>query len=394
MKKQTFYRKDSLQRTRVWTIEVKKVNDGLSNIITEDGLIDGKLKGSLTPITKGLGKKNIYEQAVADAESVINSKIKQGYGTDLNNLKGKGDTATIKAPMKGDTYNPSPKTDKDAKRSYTLDRAGIRGQVIGIERKLDGHRYRIVVNKKSVTFYSSSGDVVPTFPHIEKSIRESYDRIKPAQSELILDGEIYNHKLGFYLVASACGSKVNMTEEKLALRAKMQFHIFDVCLDEPLQRRKDVIADFVDNVNVMPVNIFYVKASEKMIDTYFESFLAEGYEGAMIRCKFDLPYEYKRSHQLLKYKPEEDGEFKIVGFNRSITGETLGSFQCVMDNGKTFSANPKDEFGTDAIKKEIWENQKRYLNKWVTVLFMGLGPDDGLPRYPRAKGFRKGKSQD
>lgn len=386
-----------MQRTRIWTIEVQKIHDGLFNIITEDGLIDGKLKGSVTPISEGLGGKSAYEQAIADAQSVLKSQIKKGYGIDLDNLKGKGETATIKDPMKGDTYNPNPKTDKDAKRSYTLDRAGIRGQEIGIERKLDGHRYRICVSKDAISFYSSSGDLVPSFPHIEKSIMKSFDKfIKYASgiSELCLDGEIYNHALGFYVVASACGSKVNMTEEKLALRAKMQFHIFDACLEAPLKTRKEVIANFVDNVNVMPVEIYYVTADEKIIDQHFQKFLSEGYEGLMIRCKFDFPYEYKRSHQLLKYKPEGDGEFKIIGFNKSITGETLGSFQCVMENGKTFSANPKDDFGSDAIKKEIWNNQKAYLNKWITVLFMGLGPDDGLPRYPRAKGFRKGKSKD
>lgn len=96
---------------------------------------------------------------------------------------------------------------------------------------------------------------------------------------------------------------------------------------------------------------------------------------------------------LFKYKPLLDDEFKVTGFLKSITGDTLGSFECITEAGVVFSANPKDDFGTDAKKKQIWDNQKDYLGKFITVEFLEYTAD-GKPRHPRAKGFRKGKSQD
>ena len=65
-----------------------------------------------------------------------------------------------------------------------------------------------------------------------------------------------------------------------------------------------------------------------------------------------------------------------------------------MPNGvDTFFANPMGELGTDAAKKEIWDNQQNYIGKWVTCCYLELTSDE-IPRHPRARNFRKGKSKD
>lgn len=421
MKKVLYFRIDSLGRTRQWSIWTEKVSDSLVNIITEDGIVGGKLKGSITPITKGLGKNSIEGQAIADAQSVINTKVKQGYGLDIKNLKIQGDTATIKKPMKAETYKPFPKDDKEAKRTFTLDKIGIREKDIDIDRKLDGWRIRIKVNKNEVVTYTSSGDVTANFPQIENHVRKVFDanidywEKKYGVTEHILDGEMYRHNLqvvkdekdnivdyyfqdntsGFSATASACASKVNITPIKEELRDLMQFHCFDVVSDDPTvldTTRQKIVKYYVDNVNVMAVEKFHIKATEENIDKLFKQFLDEGYEGLMIKIP-NTPYEFKRSRFIFKYKPLIDEEYKIVGFKKSITGETLGSIQCVMSDGSLFNATPAFELGTDAIKKEIWDNQSKYLGKYVTCLFLNY-TDDGKPRHCRTKCFRKGKSKD
>lgn len=202
----------------------------------------------------------------------------------------------------------------------------------------------------------------------------------------------YNDKNGgFQATASACGSVKNITPEKQALRDQMHFYLFDVCLDVPYTTRVKVLPYFYSDV-VKEVETIYMDANDDEIVKLFNLFLSEGYEGLMIR-QLDIPYEFKKGKQLLKYKPLLDDEFQIVGFLKSVSGETLGSLQCVMEDGRTFHANLKGALGTDDMKKKIWDNQSDYLGKWVTVEFLEY-TEDGKPRLPRAKAFRKGKSID
>ena len=403
MDKKTFYQLDSKGKVRVWDITVIE-NKNSSDIIINAGLEDGKKIETITTISEGknIGKKNEttpYQQAVADAETEINKKVKGGYVSDRSKMKTKGETETINKPMKGESYDPTGK--KKGSYDGTDKKHGFLGKETALDLKLDGHRYRIELElDEEPKFYSSGGDLVPSFPHIahslQKTFNEHYKEIfeKYNITKLTLDGEIYNHELGFYAVASACGTKVNITPEKLELRAKMQFHIFDVCLPVFLKERREVAKIFADGKNVILTPMKWFKnITAEDIEKFFEDALSKGYEGLMIKLD-GFPYEYKRSKQMFKYKPVDDNEFEIIGFKKSITGETLGSFECRTEEGIEFKATPKDDFGTDEIKLKIWNNQSDYLGKFITVEYMGISPDDKKPRHPRAKGFRKGKSID
>lgn len=382
-------------RVRQWSIWTEKVNDSLTYIYTEDGLQGGKLKGTKTPITQGLGKNSVEEQAIFDAQSVVNKKVKQGYGLDVTNLKSKGETLTIKAPMKAETLS----LEKGKKNS--LDKYGLRNKEVYIDRKLDGWRFRIKVNNDGIVFYTSSGDETLGFPQISEPIQKVFNKNfkywnnKYGITEHILDGEIFSKELGFQATASACGSVKNITAEKQMLRDKMQFHIFDVVIDDMnvgFQTRKKIIEYYIDNEFILPVERYKIIATEENIQKYMTQFLNEGNEGLMLKT-LNHPYEFKRSKNIFKFKPSMDAEFQIIGFKESISGGTLGSFICKMETGETFSATPMDKFGTNEMKKEIWDNQNDYIGKWITCVFMEY-TEAGVPRHPRAKSFRKGKSKD
>lgn len=404
MQKQTFYQLDSKNNIREWNIEVVPSNNGTYDIVINAGIKGGSMIPTITNISAGKGKKTIQEQAVFDAQSEINKKIKKGYVTDLSVIKPKTDTATIKAPMKGYPYNP-----KGEKNGLTLDKLGIRGALIGIQRKYDGWRYRIKLTLNSAEFFTSSGDATLEFPQISASLLASFQKIykyvneKYGVTEYYLDGEIYSHALGFQATASACAAgkkKTNQSEldaDQRALRDQMHFHIFDVCMDAPYTTREKVIKYFYSSV-VKEVETIKIIAEESAIEKLFEQFLAEGYEGLMIRT-LDQPYEYKRTKQLTKYKPLMDEEFQVVDFFKSITGETLGALWCEMPDGRRFKVNLKDDLGSDKMKQHIWDNKVDYLGKWVTVEFLGYteatdGYKTGVPRHGRAKSFRAGKSKD
>lgn len=397
MQKTYLYQIDSKGKIREWNIEVVPVGDGTYNIVSNGGIQGGKMIQTVTNISTGLniGKSNettTEQQAINDAQTEINKKIKKGYVADIAQIKTKGETLTIKAPAKGEVYHPTGKN-----KALTLDKAKYRGKKVGIQYKLDGWRFRIHITRTDITYYTSGGDVTLEFPQISQSLRKSFDKIidyvsdKYGVEEYYLDGEIYNHELGFQATASACGSVKNITPEKQALRDAMHFYIFDVCLDTPYSTRRKVIEYFYTDV-VKEVVTEIVDADESIIEDIFNKALSEGYEGLIIR-DMESHYEYKKSKQFLKYKPVIDKEFMIVGFNKSISGETLGSFECIMEDGRTFSCNLKDSLGTDKMRKEIWDNQQDYIKKFVTVEFLEY-TKDGKPRLPRAKAFRKGQSID
>ncbi|MEO6305479.1 MAG: hypothetical protein ABIP51_20115 [Bacteroidia bacterium] len=427
MTKQTFYKLDSKGNTRLWSIWTEKISDNQVNIVTEDGIEGGKMKGSIVPIKKGLGKNSIQEQADKDAQSVIAIKLKGDYSADRNNMKGKGDTATIKAPMKAETLKLNPKNDAEAKRTYTVAKTGFEGQTVRYDAKLDGWRFRMKITKTETTFYTSSGDVTLAFPQIEEAARKVFDKNigywekKYGVTEHILDGEIYRHNLqvirddkdkvigsyfkdntsGFAAAASAGGSGKNKTEQseltsmQKMLRDQMHFYLFDMVPDDETvldDTRLKIISYYIDNKTIIGVPHFNDTFTDDNVKKYMKSMIDMGYEGLMVKVP-GHPYVNKRSKMIFKHKPFEDAEFEIIGFEESTNGDTLGSVWFKMDTGEKFKATPMDDWGTDAMKKEIWDNQSKYLGKFATVMYMELTPD-GVPRHGRVKGFRKGNSQD
>jgi ATP-dependent DNA ligase len=191
-----------------------------------------------------------------------------------------------------------------------------------------------------------------------------------------------------------------LTPIQKELRDLMQFQLFDVVLTEGLDgspvlddTRLKVIANYFDGKDIVEVTHFEDTFTEDNVKKYMKTVLDLGYEGLMVKVP-GHPYVHERSKMIFKHKPLLDDDFEITGFLESLTGNTLGSIEFKMPGtNKIFSATPKDDWGTDAMKKIIWDNQSDYKGKFATVEFLEYTPD-GVPRHGRVKGFRKGKSKD
>lgn len=150
------------------------------------------------------------------------------------------------------------------------------------------------------------------------------------------------------------------------------------------------------------------------ITGYEELFLADGYEGLMIR---DPAGKYKhgrsttREGGLLKLKRHEDAEARVVGFKELLHndnedrtggvakrrstkkdgkrgGQLLGALQVVGVNGQFKGAEFDVGTGfTAAQRSEFWESQNGLLDKFITYRFVPHGSKDA-PRFPVFKGFR------
>lgn len=131
--------------------------------------------------------------------------------------------------------------------------------------------------------------------------------------------------------------------------------------------------------------------SPEQLEDWFETWLEEGYEGAMVRA-VNGPYKYGRSTlnqgYLLKLKIFNDDEGIITGFNELVhldgtLGDTLGALE-VQYRGSTFY------LGTgfnDSTRQSMWQQRPALLGKRVTFKYQELSPL-GIPRFPVFKGVR------
>ncbi len=165
--------------------------------------------------------------------------------------------------------------------------------------------------------------------------------------------------------------------------------------------RSDVI--FVEHTEVQNLAEFLA---------FEEKCLAQGFEGIMGR-RIDGVYKHDRStfkeHILLKLKRFEDIEAVITGFVEAETNLNVATKDAFghtkrssakagkVGNGRvgTFlvelGGRQDVPIPTGAFKHaelvEIWENQTKYLGKFLKIRHFPYGAKDGL-RLPRALGFR------
>lgn len=397
--KKTLYQLDTKNKVRVWKIEV--IDNGTSaEIVMTKGLEDGKHTVDKQTIKEGknAGKANAttyYSQAVADAQSKIDSKIREGYVEDksqikASNLLGSG----VPAPMLAQKYDPTEKQSS----SKNLKRAGIEGKKVMVQRKKDGNRCNIHVNRTSARPFTRKGDPLPTngIEHILAPILAAFQKSADYYeknfgiTEYVLDGELFTKAFSFNKL-NGLVKKEKKSADELKDCKEVVYHLYDVMLPVGYETRYKVIQNFAAPA-VHVEEAIEIVATEANIQEWLEKFLAEGEEGLMIRV-LGMPYEHKRSWSLMKVKNFEDAEFRVIGFEESARAGMAGAVVVAM------TAPSKDRDGNPILTfkaglnmsheecKEMWENQSKYIGQLVTVEFFGRS-EYNVPRFPKAKGFR------
>jgi len=156
----------------------------------------------------------------------------------------------------------------------------------------------------------------------------------------------------------------------------------------------------------------YTCASPEEVTHYWDHWVDEGYEGAILR---DPRSEYKHGRStlkqewMLKLKTFNDDEGQVVGFEELMHN---GNPAEIGELGQTTRSHSQDgKYGGDtlgalvvawkghiikigtgigmdqALRKKIWMNRGDYLNRKVTFKYQELSKY-GVPRFPTWKGFR------
>jgi len=171
----------------------------------------------------------------------------------------------------------------------------------------------------------------------------------------------------------------------------IDFHIYDmVNLADPNQ-------SFNHRLHYLETAIPWSKLLKcKLVETFtidtlervkplHDQFVAEGYEGIMLRDANGSYQINKRSKYLQKYKEFMDEEFQIVGFHEG-TGNEKGAvvWDCKTKKGQPFAVRPR---GTFERRKELFQDVAANVGSMLTVIFQEYSAD-GVPRFPVGKSIR------
>ena len=150
---------------------------------------------------------------------------------------------------------------------------------------------------------------------------------------LVLDGELYNHKLknDFEKIISLVRKQKPTADDRLDAQHLVQFHVYDYFDGVKYDSYKTRMQQLVTSVYILLMHtVMYVPA--KLVDSYnyardiHAEFLDQGYEGSIIRL--DGLYKHGRSYDLMKFKDFSDTEATIIGYELG-KGKRTGTYRQV-----------------------------------------------------------------
>lgn len=248
-----------------------------------------------------------------------------------------------------------------------------RGAVM--QKKLNGHRCLITRQGTEVIAYSRLGKPIPAIKHILKVVGP---RIPDGET---IDGELYAHGVPLQTIASWV--KAEQPETSL-----VSFVGYDLVADEPYTDRHSELVGMIHGVTTGVAGGVYVLPYEPVEDLdgaikARDRYIANKFEGAMVRLDNRAYQVGIRSSSLLKVKKFEDAEFKVLDVVPS--EKNWGICVCEVVPGKTFKTSAP---GNLKEKEEVLRRKSDFIGRFLTVEYAEL-TKDGIPFHCSATGWRE-----
>ena len=256
-------------------------------------------------------------------------------------------------------------------------------QRVYIQPKLDG--VRCLFTKDGA--YSRTGKKFKNVAHIELALLSFFKQ----QPDVVLDGELYNHKLkrDFEKIISLVRKQKPTADDRLDAQHLVQFHVYDyfdgVMYDSYDTRRDQLICSNIYDAQIKYVHAQPVKSYEQARD-FHATYLSEGYEGSIIRL--DGVYKHGRSYDLMKFKDFSDTEATIIGYEvgKGKRSGTLGKFIMLDDEGVQFGCPPGKGYTYKDLANML-TNIQDYIGKRATFTYFQR-TQAGSYRHPLFKTIR------
>lgn len=230
-----------------------------------------------------------------------------------------------------------------------------------VQPKLDGFRCIAIKKEGKVSCWSRKGLRFETTGGLEAELN-----LQMKEGE-VYDGELYRHNKQFDELS---GEIRNTTKNS----SSAQYHIYD-CIDSSMPQavRSARIKDLQETALIQIVPTI-LALSEQTVYELTDQYIAQGYEGGIVRNVFGKYRTNYRSGQLLKVKNFVEEDFKIIDFYEG-EGKDEGAviWECITPEGEPFAARPK---GTYEERRKLFAEGSNHLGKYLTV------------RYPKNKGSK------
>ena len=278
--------------------------------------------------------------------------------------------------------------------AYKVDKKPVDwSEKVYIQPKLDGIRCVIYVDdKENIRCFSRTGKEFHNLEHIKLSLRKFF--FDCANVDVILDGELYNHKLrnDFEKIVSLVRKQKPTPEDRLNAQHLIQFHCYDyieTVMNQPYSYRMHQLID-VNQGTLYSACVKYVETnlvnSKEAAQLRHQYNLNNGYEGSILRL--DKPYQQKRSYNLQKFKDFSDTEATIIGYEegKGKREGTLGKFLMQDDDGIEFGCPPGKGYNYKDLA-DILKNIHDYIGKRATFTYFER-TQYGSYRHPLFKTIR------
>lgn len=379
---QTLFGESSHGKRKMWAIRVEE-REGAGVIITEHGYEDGKkvVNERVVSVGKNIGKRNETspaQQATSEAQSAWNKKRDAGYVPEgAEGTGGDGDDASSVGSAKSTkSAVPRPMLAQDfAKRGKSIQFPCL------VQRKLDG--VRCVATVKGL--FSRNGKAFPHLHHIKAEVKKAAEVME--NEDLLLDGELYSDSLTFQEVVGL------VKKEKLKPADESKLKQIHLCIYDIMsstadnEARNAILATLFVSHKFQDLRLLGTELCESKdkVGEFHARYVAEGYEGLMLRNRTGKYRLGVRSTDLQKYKEFEDAEYQVIGYKEG-DGLEKGCviWICKTAKNQEFAVRPR---GTHEARAELMKDADSYIGKQLTVRYQEL-TTDGLPRFPVGISFR------
>ena len=257
-------------------------------------------------------------------------------------------------------------------------------QPVYIQPKLDGIRCLFT----SDGAYSRNNKKFMNLKHIEMALKPFFDQ----HPDVVLDGELYNHKLkrDFEKIVSLVRKQKPTEEDRRNAQHLIQYHVYDYFdgtqYDSYQTRHNNLTTSDIYSASVHYVPAYKVNKHEEALNMHHDAFLSNGYEGSILRL--DEVYKHGRSHSLMKFKDFSDTEATIVGYEigKGKRTGTLGKFLMMDDDGNKFGCPPGRGYNYKDLA-DMLTNIHEYIGKRATFTYFQR-TNAGSYRHPLFKTIR------
>lgn len=256
-----------------------------------------------------------------------------------------------------------------------------------LERKLDGTRSLCLIDSNGkVKFYSRKGKEFHTLDVLKKEL-EDFVALHPEYKNKVLDGEMCIIDANGNEDFQGIMKEITRKDHTIKNPSYCVFDLLELedfnkgCSTETYKPRLNKLKTFVETIKSSHIKLIeYAYYTPEVFATWQKKVLDNGWEGLIARK--DVPYEGKRSRNLLKYKNFSDAEYVVKdvvldGNATILVGGKTQRIKCVQSlviEHKGYIVNVGSGL-TQQQRIEFAEHPEHIIGKTITVQYFSETTD-------------------